>query len=255
MSRITKLLLIFPLLYVYSTVGWAQKSIVPGYQGKRMLVGIGIEAISANRVRNKNGEFNPFSLNSRMHITAGYAISRKLTGILSFGTAKAGHIQSTDYINLSNLKKYNSDGLYNFRYNYASVGFQTKVDWGMAPIGPFWGIKYLRVSHNDLQLIKAVKDGGGFSSIEECNCILASKIEQIDATPAMESFTNEPSKLNNLLLTLGARKILKNNFYYEVSSSINPFKLFTDSYRLETPKKHLEKLFVFNLRLEVGMLF
>ena len=256
--------ILFLLLLIASSKSIAQKMVVPGYQGKKILVGLNFEGMSSLEGYNSNGATADaifdreglkdnafFALSGRVDITGAYVLSRRMTATINLGTGKAGLANSERLMQISTGAPYSGISLYNFRYNYAAIALQLhrKKRWGIAPIGPYWGIRYQIAQSGDLELIKAERsEERVVVPVSECDCSLSEEEEQFTSNVNPES-----QIAHSFQVQFGSRRIIKDHFYYDLSMTLDP--IYLDFLTSDTAKEKMNNLFALNVRVGVGMLF
>jgi len=256
------LLLLFSLSVFNKSI--AQKMVIPGYQGKKILVGLNFEGMYAIEDYNSNGASasatsdieglrnnSLLAISGRIDISGAYVLSRRMTGTVNLGTGKTGLVASQNLMNISTGENYLGTSLYNFRYNYAAIGiqFHRKKRWGIAPIGPYWGIRYQVARSGNVDLKKAQLRGEQIIvPVVECDCNLSEEEEEFRFNVDTES-----QIAHSVQIQFGSRRIIKDYFYYDLSMTLDPVNL--DFFVRDTVKEKLRSLFGLNVRVGVGMLF
>jgi hypothetical protein len=143
------------LLFVFCQVQ-AQKSVVPGYQGKKITLELNqhfTPAVFSFTPKHKSTGFDVtgtedqtslLAFNFQTNLNATYTISRKMALLLEYGLGKTGFESSS--VQLKSSFGNNNDGFYEAKYNHMALGFLVcgKKSWGLSPIGPYWGLKFMR---------------------------------------------------------------------------------------------------------------
>lgn len=259
-------LLLFPLLFmVFPALLHGQKQVIPGYQGKRILLGAYYNIMSASYGPNAKGKTwdrdyrdpessTTLSFSGRLDLNASYVINRRLTGTFSVGFGQTGIIEDV-LINPSTSGSTN-DGLYKIGYSFAAVGIQTqrKNRWGIAPIGPYWGIRYIATkNHNPKLLLTAKKYSGDYSSVEECDCTWEELPSENNTASIFDS-----KLFHNVEVQFGIRNIIKKHYFYDMAFTTDPtgwFAYDSEEENIHPFETRLKRLYSINLRIGVGMLF
>jgi len=257
-------ILIFILVSLFSITGIAQKMVVPGYQGKRMLVGLNFEGmttldgfnskgVSIDDYSTKGLKSNIFAISGRLDAQGAYVLSRRMTATLSVGTGKAGVVDRQRFTKLSSGQSYDGLSLYNFQYTYATIGLQLqkKKRWGIAPIGPYWGMNYRIARSGQMELKKAELEGENeIVPVSECDCSLFEDTERYGA-----NLNIEPQVAHSFQFIFGSRSIIKDHFYYDLSTTLDPIYFTSLGDSIYSAKDKMNQLFIWNIRIGVGMLF
>jgi hypothetical protein len=138
----------------------AQKGVVPGYQGKRITLEInqhftpalfsftprhttsGLDVVSEDEDKNTLLAFN---FQTQAALT--YAVSRHLSVQAEYGFGKSAFEHNAVLID-GGFDFVRAEGFYENRYSHIGIGFLNfpRNGWGLAPVGPYWGMKIIRVS-------------------------------------------------------------------------------------------------------------
>lgn len=242
-----------------------QKQVVPGYQGKRILLGVYYNFISDFYGPNSNGKhwsgdyrnseesLQPTAFSGRFDLTASYVINRRLTGTFSTGFGQTG-ITENGLINTSTSIDDTNYGLFKMGYAFAAVGLQIqrKKRWGIAPIGPYWGVRYIASKSYKPKLLMTSKQRSfNYVPIDQCDCTWEI------APPESTTTSIQDSKIfHNFEIQFGIRNIIKKHYFYDMAFTTVPLGWDANSYSdLHPIDARLKTLYAFNLRIGVGMLF
>ena len=256
-----------PLIFLLfcSIVLQAQKQVVPGYQGKRFMAGLYYNFMSASAGYNSNGKSvdgdirdaapktELFAFSGRFEANVSYVLSRRFTGTFEIGHGKTGLTRLTSIQPNSGWSSYSSTGFYKVGYSYAAIGVQMQRTkrWGLAPIGPYWGIRYIATKNHLPSLALVELNAGEYVSPNNCDC---------SVTEVVEDFTGETilkSKIyHNFDVQFGIKNIIKQYYFYDFAVSTSPTGYYaSDGSNRNTFDTRLKRLLSINLRLGVGILF
>lgn len=260
-------LFMLPFLFtVFSSSLHGQKQVVPGYQGKRILLGAYYNFMSAaagpkangkgwyGDIRSEEESIRPFAFSGRFDLNASYVLSRRLTGTFSLGHGQTG-IGDKVFLNPSTSFETTNSAFFSVGYSFAAIGLQMqrKKRWGIAPMGPYWGIRYIAtINHQPKLKLIAKEYDSNYSSIEECDCTW----ERIPTDNPKTSL--HPSKIfHDVEIQFGIRDIIKEHYYYDMAITTVPAGWYAndyddDNYTFDT---RLRRLYSINLRIGVGKLF
>jgi len=247
----------------------SQKQVVPGYKGKRLMVGINYQFMSTLYGPNAKGisiegdpregeetSFKPFALTGRFELNASYVLTRRLTGTVDFGRGQTGLRQSA-LIQPQFGRSFDANGIYKTGYSYVAIGIQMqkKNRWGIAPIGPYWGARYIATkNHQTNLLLFQQRDSQGFSEFKDCEC---TNTEPVNLDTGASVFESKFS--HNVEFLFGIKNIIMQHYFYDFAITTAPigYQLFSDtSYDNVDPFNYRAKqMLIINFRIGVGMLF
>lgn len=246
-----------------------QKQVVPGYQGKRMMVGLHYHFMSSLSGPNAKGinldgdprdegdiPLKPFAMSGRFELNASYVFSRRLTGTLDFGHGQTG-LRQRALIQPQSGQEYKAKGIYKAGYSYAAIGIQLqkKKRWGIAPIGPYWGVRYIATkSHQPTLLLFGQGYDEGYEAFKDCECTNTVPVNEATGESVFKS-----KVYHNLEFQFGIKNIIKQHYFYDFAITTAPPGYNTlDDYSYDNEDSfdiRLKQMFILNIRMGVGMLF
>lgn len=241
----------------------AQKQVVPGYQGKRLMAGLyysfmsTTSGVNGNGVsvyrdaRDAEGSTKPFAFSGRLEANVSYVLSRRFTSTFELGYGRTGLTQRTS-IQPTIGQRYTTSSLYRVGYSYAAIGIQMqrKKRWGLAPIGPYWGIRYIIARNNLPKVFFVGLPSDEYVAPENCDCTVTELADESTGETILKN-----SIYHNFDIQFGIKNIIKQHYFYDLSVSTAPagYYAFDDDY--DTFDTRLKRLLSINLRLGVGLLF
>jgi len=244
----------------------AQKQVVPGYQGKRMSIGLYYNVMSTTAGPNARGiniygdpreagenSSKPFAMSGRFDLNFSYVLSRRFTGSFEIGYGQTGLTQAIS-IQPTNTQSFRNSGIYRIGYSYAAIGIQMqrKKRWGIAPIGPYWGLRYTATRSQNAKLILIDRTGDeGHLAFKDCDC---TNIEPIDEETRESIFK---SKIyHNFEIQFGLKNIIKQHYFYDFAISTAPAGYYAfNNDDFDNFDTRLKRLLSINARFGVGILF
>ena len=255
------------LLFLSTSISflYSQKQVVPGYQGKRILIGGYYNFFSATSSPNANGKnferdyrdmeasTQALAISGRLDLNASYVLNRRLTGTFSVGFGRTGIIDNV-LLNPATSEESTSFGLFRIGYSFAAIGLQLnrKKKWGIAPIGAYWGIRYIATkSHEPTLLLTSNEASLNYIPIDECDCTWE-KIPSIDSDNSIHISTVS----HDIEIQFGFRNIIKKHYFYDMAITAAPLGWDVGGFdTLSSFNFKVKSLYAINLRIGVGKLF
>lgn len=256
------------ILFLFTSIPfflYGQKQVIPGYQGKRILIGGYYNFFSATSGPNANGKSlerdyrdldestQALALSGRLDLNASYVINRRITGTFSVGFGQTSIIENV-LINAATSAESRNYGLFKIGYSFAAIGIQMnrKKKWGIAPIGSYWGIRYIATkSHQPRLLLTSTNSYFNFMPIDQCDCTWE-EIPPFNPDHSIHTST----LLHDVEIQFGIRNIIKKNYFYDMALTTVPLGWYADGYDTWHPfNTKLRSLYAINLRIGLGMLF
>jgi hypothetical protein len=238
----------------------AQKAVVPGYQGKRFSIEITANYFPAiNNLTAKHRAFRLLSdaeetsygaFNARYEAALSYAIRRRLTLTADYGIGKTGFENSAVVFSDGT----SGNGFYVADFKTLGVGLlmHGQRRWGLAPIGPYWGVKVMRTSAKGT--LKEVSDPvTGYSWVKLS--------ELADGDISIGGDEDLKDSFFNLGVTFGTKRVLFDKLVLNLGFNVNfvgMTGLIADYYGYEQNEvmiASIQKSYIVNVHVGAGYLF
>jgi hypothetical protein len=243
--------------------GFGQRSVIPGYLGKRTTFEINgnvMASLSGYNINNRitfinmlfEADENRYSLlavNTRWEAAASYVIGRRVSVQAEYAIGQTGFEAGAIDILGGNFPGEQGTGFYRLSYSHIGVGLlmYTRSNWGIAPLGSYWSIKALMI--NGRAELSQVRRSDEYVAISKCNCIANNNINNADANTF------------GLQLGLGSKRGFAKRFFYHggFTTTATP-RLFNPDFGSEpflVKESMLDRLlenYIFYVHFGVGML-
>jgi hypothetical protein len=243
---IIALFLVLSCLHTY-----AQKAVTPGYQGKRFSFDLtanffpALDGFTTNHrtfsIDSEEAGASLGAFNTRYEASLSYAIRRRMTLTAEYGIGKTGFEEN--WLDVSSGSS--SYGFYvaDFKTVGIALLMHGKRSWGLAPIGPYWGVRVMRT--NVSSTLTEVQASGGDAWIK---------------LPKSSGATGPKEHFYNVGLTFGARRILFDKLVLNLGFNTHLAGLFEDYLYLSDLEEtymsyRVKRTYWFNAHAGIGYLF